>query len=345
MGDFDFTGFIFNGEHSSDLGITRVSSGDRYEENLHPDIEDRTAEVSGLDGSYFFGSNYKARNINIEIAFDHLTESGLRKLKKVFDPRYKGELIFEEHPYKKYLAKLESPMELSYICFDERERIEGEERDGIRRDRSEGTDKIWEQVTPWEYTTNVERIYKGEGKINFICYFPFAKSIKKFLLPEEENSKWAVASGLLTEAEYIEKNIDVYDNETNSITLYNGGDLETGFRLYIPGNMVTGGNTLIYKENGVTETARLVIDPITLKTNKYNTTDNGILIDTTSGLILGAFAPSIDGTIITTGNIYNGEVSAGYFFKLQPNITKESCSVLEIENGTGAMIFYDYLYF
>ena len=70
MRDFDFTGFTFNGKHSSELGITRISSGDRYEENLHPDIEDRTAEVPGLDGSYFFGSNYKARNINIEIAFE-----------------------------------------------------------------------------------------------------------------------------------------------------------------------------------------------------------------------------------------------------------------------------------
>lgn len=344
MRDFDFTGFTFNGKHSSELGITRVSSGDRYEENLHPDIEDRTAEVPGLDGSYFFGSNYKARNINIEIAFDHLTESGLRELKKVFDPRYNGELIFDEHPYKKYIAKLESPIELSYICFDERERTEGAKRDGVRRDRSEGANNTWEQVTPWEYTTNIERIYKGEGKINFICYFPFAKSVYKYLPSEEENSKWAASSGLLTGAEF--ENFNVYDQESGTINIYNGGDIETGFRLYIPANFAMSGVTLTYKEDGESESAHLVLKPISLKEGKNGITDIGILIDTTNEMIMGvsAFSP-MDETIITSGNIYNGYISAGYFFKFQPSINKEVRSILEVGYMSDVRIYYDYLYF
>ena len=44
----DFTGFSFGGVHSSDLGITRVSGGDRYEEKLHPEVSDRTAEKEFL---------------------------------------------------------------------------------------------------------------------------------------------------------------------------------------------------------------------------------------------------------------------------------------------------------
>lgn len=38
----DFTGFKFGNIHSSDLGIIRVSGGDRYDEALHPEIKDRT---------------------------------------------------------------------------------------------------------------------------------------------------------------------------------------------------------------------------------------------------------------------------------------------------------------
>jgi len=34
----DFLGFTFNGVHSSELGLTRVSDGSRYNENLYPTI-------------------------------------------------------------------------------------------------------------------------------------------------------------------------------------------------------------------------------------------------------------------------------------------------------------------
>lgn len=341
MGDFDFTGFTFNGKHSSDLGITRVSSGDRYEENLHPDIEDRTAEVPGLDGSYFFGSNYKARSINVEIAFDHLTEGQLRELKRFFEPRHNGELIFDEYPYKKYIAKLESPMELSYVCFEEQERTEGAARDGVRRNRDEGSEEAWEQVTPWEYTENIERIYKGEGKISFICYFPFAKSTQKYLLPEEENSKWAAASGLLTATEYGD--VDKYSAESGVINIYNCGDVETGFRLFIPAEMVGGGVTLTYKEDNMEETAHLVIEPFNLE-DADGLPEEGMLIDTTNELILGVKTHFENG-FITSSNIYNGHILGGYFFKLQPNFNRNERSTLEIENGFDIEIFYDYLYF
>ena len=80
----DFTGFTFGGVHSSDLGIIRVSGGDRYDEQLHPEIKDRTAEVPGLNGDYYFGSDFGPRSFDIEIAFDSLTEEQFRKLRRVF---------------------------------------------------------------------------------------------------------------------------------------------------------------------------------------------------------------------------------------------------------------------
>jgi hypothetical protein len=45
-----FTGFTFGGYHSSSLGITRVSNGTRYEDNLLPALKEKTAEIAGAEG-------------------------------------------------------------------------------------------------------------------------------------------------------------------------------------------------------------------------------------------------------------------------------------------------------
>ena len=45
----DFMGFTFGDKTSESLGITRVSGGDRYEEELFPEIKDVTAEIAGID--------------------------------------------------------------------------------------------------------------------------------------------------------------------------------------------------------------------------------------------------------------------------------------------------------
>ena len=102
----DFLGFTFGGVHSSDLGITRVSGGDRYDEELHPEIKDRTAEVAGLDGDYYFVTNYGVKKFTIDIAFDSLTEVQFRNLRRAFNTKTPQDLIFDERPYKKYTAKI-----------------------------------------------------------------------------------------------------------------------------------------------------------------------------------------------------------------------------------------------
>ena len=59
----DFIGFTFNGVHSSELGILRVSDGSRYDNDLLPTIRDRVVPVPGGDGSYYFGSDYTQKRL------------------------------------------------------------------------------------------------------------------------------------------------------------------------------------------------------------------------------------------------------------------------------------------
>lgn len=142
--DFDFMGFTYNGKHSyRDLGVYRVSGGDRYEETFTPTFQEKTAQVDGMIGSYYFGQNIQNRQFNINFAFDHLTEQGIRKLKQAFNGDGIHDLIFDEHPYKVYSAKVTGSATLKTICFE----------------LEEG------------------RVYRGEGTITFTCYYPYARSI------------------------------------------------------------------------------------------------------------------------------------------------------------------------
>ena len=361
----DFTGFTFGNWHSSDpqVGdiVVRVSGGDRYEEQLHPEVKDITAEVPGRDGEYYFGSNYGPKTIDIEIAFDHLTEEQFRKLRQVFGTRKIKELIFDERPYKKYMAKIESPIELSYICFDEPKRhidtsgnargvrwveethteaVIDEETGEPTDETVEVTERVRETIYPYVKDEGTERIYKGEGKISFICYFPFAKSVYKQIPNGEEESDWAISSGILTAAEYEANNIDEYDSETNTINIYNPGDMDVGFRLYLPKQVAQSGISLSYKADGIHETVSLIINPITFKNNS----EIGVLIDTTNEIIAGVSQVTIDSIFTTSGNIYNEYINAGYFFKFEPNFDKEVFSILETSGGDNIEIFYDYLY-
>lgn len=340
----DFLGFEFGGVHSSELGITRVSGGDRYEEQLHPEIKDRTAEVPGVNGEYYFGSDYGTRTFDLEIAFDSLTEYQFKRLRKIFGTKDIKKLVFDERPYKYYMVKLESPIQLSYVCFEEPnytwEKIQTAYNTYLPGIKSE----YYEHKV---YDDTIKRVYKGEGKISLIAHFPFAKSNFKVLPTEghdyyEGSEEWAYSSGILNSDQYA--SVDNYSN--NSITVYNPGDIETGFRLYLPAAALSSTTTLTYKVDGVHTTAALALKTMSLKTG-----DVGVMIDTNSQLIIGvSSAPTLNvetGTYdyTTSGNLYNQYISSGQFFHLQTNSTYVYSTLQITDGASGIRIFYDYLYF
>ena len=361
----DFLGFTFNGVHSSDLGITHVSEGDRYKDNLIPEIEDKTVEIPGLDGAYFYGSNFKTRSISLSIAFDEVTEEQIRKMRQVFGYKHTGELIFDELPYKKYLVKIASPPELEYVCFDERKKQPGESREGLRViDRVEepailgeaivdtaqvlsedGSAITRETVYPWEYIIDEqtgepvrERIYKGEGTIEFIAYYPFAKVVAEYAdeYTDDNINEWLETSGLKDSSWFNQYNINKYVENDGVINVYNPGDIETGFRLIIPfNNNIIPTFTLTYNDN--------VLNIMEIQKKEE---DLGVQINTTNGLIEGIRwninLPNINDSLITSGQIYN-EYATGEFFKIQPS---DQIQRINITIDPGDMeIYYDYLYF
>jgi predicted phage tail component-like protein len=137
----EFLSFSFNGKHSyADFGIIRTSEGDRFNESVAPTMNEKTAEVPGGDGMYYFGTTHKQRNFNISFAFDSLTETKLRELKGWLNGKEMGDLWFSEAPYKVWTAKPSGNATLKYLPFEE----------------------------------GGKRVYKGEGSIQFIAYWPYA---------------------------------------------------------------------------------------------------------------------------------------------------------------------------
>lgn len=144
--DYDFIAFSFKGKHSyEDYHIYRVSDGSRYNENITPTLTDKTADVPGGDGMYFFGTECKQRNFTINFAFCDLTEREITDIRTWLNGKEMGDLWFAEEPHKVYTAKVTGTPTLKYLPFDET--------------RENG---------------KVERVYKGEGSVTFTAYWPYA---------------------------------------------------------------------------------------------------------------------------------------------------------------------------
>ena len=306
----DFIGFSFNGYRSEELGIVRVSDGSRYDEDLLPTSQDKTVQVSGGDGFYYFGSDYTQRQFSINIAFDELTEAQFRKLQQVFGTKELGKLIFDERPYKYYMVKSGNP-QLKYICF-------GKDGDS--------------------------RIYKGEGTLTFTAYYPFAKSVFKFLEKTQKEGKevyvlqstysnieeWAEASGMKAQGT-LDK---VPKNPTGgvySISVYNAGDLEADFILKFNGAPSNAINIELSQQNVADKKAFLNLKNFGLKG-----TDTGFQINTKTNLIEGFNTKGL------TGILYNENIIQGDFFKIPPQ--KEGLKI-SVTGATPTEIVYDYIYY
>ena len=367
----DFLGFSFDGIHCSELGITHVSDSDRYDESLHPEVRDKSVEIPGNHGEYFYGSTYGTRKFDLSFAYDHVTEEQFRKIRKLFGTRKPCELIFDERPYKVYYAKIENPVEMKYICFDEEDYIW--ERHDTEEDNG---GYIPGSIDHKIYTGNYRRIYKGEGTISFVCHFPFARQLFKIKELYEETSQnsniitsytnvneWIESSGILDRQLYDGFNIDkviVSDVEGYSfkIPVYNPGDLDTGFCLYIPfddnGKILTKEGMDVIIING--DENVLILDN---EIERRNPLETGILINTNNHLIEGVnlsqianLSDSRKPAWQSIGTIYNDHIIEGDFPYIKrndwrldgiqyPQAIHISCS----DDIEGIGIYYNYLYF
>ena len=345
----DFLGFTFDGIHSSELGVFRVSDGSRYTENLLPTIQDKTTQIPGNDGTYYQGSFYTQRQINFPIAFDDLSDEQLRKLKVIFGDKNIHTLIFDELPYKVYKVKATGTPNLKYVCFD------GNNKEFLRLNESSLNLRTKDSLYGNFAMPGTGRVYKGEGQLNFIAYTPYAKSrfkyIDQYIMKDisEWGSMdtnyahdvyhnlydWVDSSRMIksTARKKIDKQIYVVDQCTSSgVLVYNAGDIPTNFilKLYFSdsiSNCTIGNNNENYlRFNGF----------------KLYQGDAGIQINSKLNLIEGI---NEKGEI--TGTIYNKYLTNGDFFKIP--VTEDLLLIPikfdSVPSNFKGEIDYQYLYY
>lgn len=145
--DYDYVAFSFNGKNSyDDFGIYRTSDSGRYNLPLIPELSDQTADVVGTDGQYYFSTYHKKKTFTVNFAFDRITESQLREFKRWLNGKELAPLWFAENPYKVYQAKVTGQVSFSALPFDDDE---------------------------------LKRVYKGNGSVQFTCYYPYARTPDK----------------------------------------------------------------------------------------------------------------------------------------------------------------------
>lgn len=353
----DFIGFSFDGVHSSQLGIIRVSEGDRYSEILQPEFEDQLLPIPGGGGQYYFGSNYRERHINISIAFDSMTEEQMRQLTRLFSTTKPCSLIFDERPYKVYTVKLASPIQLHYVCFDNfKQTNNGKNR--IAKYLKQYTDSnIGNRM---KNSTEKYRVYKGDGSIEFICtslyaYAPF-KTLDSYLrngypITTYTNiDQWAAASGILSAEAYNASRIDKAVvpqvtgdiNWKSQITVYNPGDIDSPFQLYLPfdNNGIIKGNSNRANVRIQVGNELMYFDTIRRKDKR----DSGIIINTDNHLIEGTIGQKEKGVWIRTGTVYNQYLIAGDFPKIlhQDLFEKTQVGASIIKKVPNQFILIDY---
>ncbi|MBR4155391.1 MAG: hypothetical protein IKU01_01630 [Bacteroidales bacterium] len=340
----DFIGFQFDGVHSSELGIVRTSEGNRYNENLFPSIQDKTTQIPGADGTFFFGTYFTQRQMSFSIAYDHLTDDQIKRIKTLFGDKKIHDLIFDELPYKVFKVKSIGTPNLKYICFNE--------PPSLFADDIHTKDELYNPAIP----VSGLRIYKGEGQLSFITYVPYANSRYKFIdeytldtvpswgsmnnsyaedayynlydwedssrLIRSDTTKTVTSGG--TEVTYTidDYNFEVEENNTTkylspgNILVYNAGDIDTSFKLYIyfesgqfPGCVLGASNSDYFGK-------------MTVANFNLFTGDNGICINSKLNLIEGVkytFDNNDNVTSIeSTGTIYNKYITDGDFFKIKP---------------------------
>ena len=338
----DYMGFTYNNKHSSELGIVRVSDGSRFNENLLPTMQDKTAQVPGGDGTYYFGSYYTQRQFTVNFAFDGLTEQQVQDLRNHFGDKKVHDLIFDETPYKAYSAKVTGTATIKYIPFNE---------------------------------GSTGRVYKGEGSIQFTCYSPFARSRFKELQGQDFDNmnEWKEASGILNSLNNTTQNptsnnpsgTNAYDvslvaSTTQRYRLYNPGIKDSDFKFFYTNDASDGSN---FYRSGSISLVRLSDGASTvgdiLKTLQWDGLvlrgdDNGVVFDSRLGLIQGIKTESVSEpwrSYVLTGNIYNIHISQGSFFKIPVCGTGDRLGFcIQGPQGEKTMsrwrtnLFYDYYY-
>lgn len=226
FGKESYIGFTFGQYHSSHFNIVVTMDG-RYQDAVLPNFENVMTQLPNARSLITGKSNFTARSFVVTIAYDNLSLQQVQEMKGWLSREEPQKLVFDEKPYAQYQAIATGLQSLTFIPFDEGERV----------------------------------VYKGEGQLNFIAPDPLGKSPHRSLNDFDDKNKdeWAKASGI---PETNNGDVAVTNESGLTIDLYNPGDVETDFKIYFKvdtSNGINGDIVLTVTKSGESEYSQALV--------------------------------------------------------------------------------------
>ena len=165
--DKAFISFTYGGRSIEDFNLIAITINERLERETPPTHEDHVTDYKMLNGQYYWGTHYTARQMTITLATDGMEQGELDDFKNWFRAGQIRELILAEHPNRGIMARISQAPQISMIPF-----------------------KKHKNVIINEQTVEVTIIeYRGNIQLNFVMDEPFWYAINNIYgeVVEDEN--------------------------------------------------------------------------------------------------------------------------------------------------------------
>lgn len=355
----DFTGFSFNGIHSSTLGIVRVTNGNRHEVNILPSVKDITTDVPGGDGVYFYRANYQKYEMTFNIAFEDMDENQIRFLCNFYKSKGLFKLILDENPYKIYKAKGKGISNIKYVPFGaiNNRRYAGEgtlsfeifegtakSRFKFQEDYTSANIMEWNDIVG-DYTVRQVDFQEEDPTNNGLLIYTDDPEVNSEIIKEEkffnfENmDEWCEASGIEEQGNY---DLFYVESARGCFDLFNPGDTEAPYRLrlyFLPNGTIPSGTLSIIQNNEVVSTLTWESFEQAPRDSRTNIAVDAFIEVCSRDRVVKGF----DRNYNRTGRYYIDHFQGDF----NPIPLGESKMVIEVENveQLKPYIMYDYLYY
>lgn len=154
-----FISFSYGGKDIEDFDLLAVFSGGRLDKEVYAPFNDTVTEQTELDGQLFWRTNFKANQINFNLATDGMTSHQLEEFKRWFKPGTEKELILTEYHNRAIMARVSTPPQISLLPFEKKTIV---------------------KVGYKQIQTSIS-LYKGDIKISFVMDDPYWYSKRSYL--------------------------------------------------------------------------------------------------------------------------------------------------------------------
>ena len=112
-----FISFTYGDKKIEDFDLIATIDNNRLNKKGYAPFQDTVSEYENLDGQYFWGTHYKANQLNFTLSTDGIDQKTLDDFLYWFKAGTSRELILAEHPNRAIMARVSEPPTINMLPF------------------------------------------------------------------------------------------------------------------------------------------------------------------------------------------------------------------------------------